>query len=119
MIVEMCRAKIHRATVTGSELDYEGSLAIDGALMDAVGILQYEKVLVSNLSNGNRFETYAIRSEDKNNAIVLNGATAHLGKVGDLVVIFAFAMMDIEEARKFKPRMIVLGEKNRIVRTLP
>jgi aspartate 1-decarboxylase len=119
MIVEMCRAKIHRATVTGSELDYEGSLTIDGALMDAVGILPYEKILVSNLSNGHRFETYAIRSEDKDNAIVLNGATAHLGEVGDQIIIFSFATMDIEEARKFKPRIIVLGEGNRIIKKLP
>ena len=89
MIVQMCRSKILRATVTGSELDYEGSLTIDGALMDEVGILEYEKILVGNLTNGNRFETYAIRSE-KNNTIILNGATAHLGEVGDKIVIFAF-----------------------------
>jgi len=118
MIVEMCRAKIHRATVTGSELEYEGSLTIDGSLMDEVGILEYEKILVSNLSNGNRFETYAMKSEDNNNAVVLNGATAHLGKVGDQIIIFAFAKMDIEKARGFHPKIIVLGAKNKIVKKL-
>jgi len=117
--VTMCRAKIHRATVTGAELDYEGSLTIDGNLMDEVGILEFEKILVSNLTNGNRFETYAIKTREGSCDVILNGATAHLGKTGDQIIIFAFAEMDHREAKRFKPTVIVLDKNNRIVRKLP
>ncbi|MFQ6102710.1 MAG: aspartate 1-decarboxylase [Candidatus Glassbacteria bacterium] len=115
MLVSVCRAKIHNAMVTGVELEYEGSLTIDGALMDEAGILEYEKVLVSNLANGNRFETYVIRASKNSGAVVLNGATAHLGKVGDRIIVFAFASMEPEKARNFHPSIIVLGEGNKIV----
>jgi aspartate 1-decarboxylase len=118
MLVNMCRAKIHRATVTGAELDYEGSLTIDSALMDEVGILPYEKILVSNLTNGQRFETYAIEAEKDSKEVVLNGATAHLGKAGDQIIVFAFSLMEIEEARKFHPSIIVLGKNNEIIKKL-
>ena len=119
MQVEMLRTKIHRGAVTGAELDYEGSLTIDGELMDEVGILHHEKVLVANLDNGNRFETYAIRGKDGDKGIILNGATAHLGKVGDRIIIFTFTRMELEEAKRFQPTVIVLDEKNNIVNKLP
>jgi aspartate 1-decarboxylase len=119
MLVEMCRAKIHRATVTGVELDYEGSLTVDGALLDSVGILDYEKILVGNLRNGSRFETYAIRGKEGSGTVVLNGATAHHGKVGDKIIVFAFALMEHAEAKKFRPSIIVLGERNKVLKKLP
>jgi aspartate 1-decarboxylase len=119
MLVEMCRAKLHRATVTGVEPDYEGSLTVDGDLLDAVGILDYEKILVGNLRNGSRFETYAIRGKKGSGDIVLNGATAHHGKVGDRIIVFAFAHMDLAEAKKFRPSIIVLGEGNQVTKKLP
>ncbi len=115
----MCRAKIHRAAVTGSELDYEGSLTIDGALMDEVGILDYEKILVGNLENGSRLETYAIRGRENSREFILNGATAHHGKTGDRIIIFAFAQMELEEAKTFQPRIIVLDEKNAVISRKP
>jgi len=119
MLIEICRAKIHRATVTDVKLDYEGSLTIDGELMDACGIHEYEKILVGNLTNGSRFETYAMRGRDGSGEVVLNGATAHMGKVGDRIIIFAFALVEEAEVRGFKPRILVLGEGNRIERGLP
>lgn len=119
MFVEMCRAKIHRAAVTGVELDYEGSLTIDGSLMDEVGILDYEKILVGNLANGARLETYAIRGRENSGDIILNGATAHHGQVGDRIIIFAFARMELEEAKAFQPRIIILDEKNAIISRKP
>ena len=111
----MLKSKLHGARVTGSNLDYEGSLTIDRDLMDYVKILPYEKILVSNLENGSRFETYAIAGERGCGEICLNGATAHLGKVGDRVTIFTFGLFPTEQAIQNRPRVVRLDEKNRIV----
>ncbi len=115
MQIHILKSKIHRATVTGASLNYEGSLTIDIALMEKVGFLAYEKVLCSNLAQGQRFETYLIAGERGSGAIVLNGATAHLGKVGDLLTIMSFTEVDEHEAQNWEPRVIVLGAKNAII----
>ena len=115
MQVCLLKSKIHRAEVTGANLNYEGSLTIDSALMEKVGLVIHEKILASNLSNGERFETYAIPGEPGTGKIVLNGATAHLGKTGDRLTIMSFANLDEREAAKWHPRIIVLGEKNAVI----
>jgi len=115
MQIHILKSKIHRATVTGASLNYEGSLTIDLDLMEKVGFLAYEKVLCSNLANGARFETYLIAGERGSDDIVLNGATAHLGKVGDLLTIMSFTMLEEAAAKNWQPRVIVLGAKNSII----
>jgi aspartate 1-decarboxylase len=114
MLVHLLKSKIHRAQVTGANLDYEGSLTIDRDLMDKIGLWPYEKILCSNLANAARFETYAIPGERGSGAIVLNGAAAHLGKTGDRLTIMSFTEVDLVEAKFWKPRVIVLGKKNAI-----
>lgn len=113
MTVEVLRTKLLRAEVTAARLDYEGSLAVDSELMDLVGMLPYERILVGNLANGNRFETYAIPAPAGTREICLNGATAHLGKPGDLLVVMTFARMGREEAVGWKPSTATLGNRNR------
>ena len=114
MQIHLLKSKIHRAQVTASSLDYEGSLTIATDLMEKVGLVPYERVLCSNLANGERFETYAIPGERGSGAIILNGATAHLGKVGDRLTIMSYTEVDEALAKKWTPRVIVLGEKNAI-----
>ncbi len=109
----LLKAKIHHARVTQAELDYDGSLTIDTDLMDLVRIVPFEKVLVANLENGNRFETYAIAGERGSGTICLNGATARLGKVGDRIIIFTFAQLSDEEIAGHKPRIVRLDAHNR------
>jgi aspartate 1-decarboxylase len=115
MQIHILKSKIHRAAITGASLNYEGSLTVDIALMEKVGFLSYEKVLCSNLANGNRFETYLIAGERGSGDIVLNGATAHLGKAGDLLTIMSFTLVDEKEAPSWEPRVIVLGAGNAII----
>lgn len=115
MLVHLLKSKIHRAQVTAGNLEYEGSLTIDRDLMDKVGLLPYERILCSNMANAARFETYAISGERGSGAIILNGAAAHLGKPGDRLTIMSFTEVDASEAKFWKPRVIVLGEKNAIV----
>jgi aspartate 1-decarboxylase len=115
MQIELLKSKIHRATVTSSSLHYEGSMTIASDLMQKVGMVPFERILCSNMSNGERFETYVIAGEADSGAIVLNGATARLGTEGDLLTIMSFTTIDDEEARGWQPRVIVLGENNRIV----
>ena len=115
MLVQILKSKIHRAVVTGADLDYEGSLTIDRDLMDRVGLLPYERILCSNMANGERFETYAIPGERGAGQILLNGATAHLGKAGDRVTIMSFTSVETAEAKFWKPHVIVLGPENAIV----
>lgn len=112
MQIHLLKSKIHRAAVTASSLHYEGSLTIALDLMDKVGFHAFERVLCSNLANGERFETYVIPGERGSGAIVLNGATAHLGEVGDRLTIMSYTMVDEALAKKWQPRVIVLGEKN-------
>jgi len=117
MLIQLLKSKIHRAAVTDSSLNYEGSMTIDGELMERVGLRPYEKILVGNTANGARFETYAIPGPTGSKAIVLNGATAHLGKPGDRVTIMNFAQFTPEEADKHHPKVIVLNERNQIINT--
>jgi aspartate 1-decarboxylase len=116
MQLTLLKSKIHRATVTGASLHYEGSLTISSDLAKLVGLLPYEKILVGNLNNGERFETYVIYGELGKGTIELNGATAHLGKIGDRVTIMNFARFMPEEAEQHQPRIVVLNEKNEVVR---
>lgn len=115
MQIHILKSKIHRASVTGASLNYEGSLTIDLDLMDKVGFVPYERVLCSNMANGNRFETYLIPGERGSKDIVLNGATAHLGKIGDLLTIMSFTIVDETQSKSWEPRVIVLGAKNEII----
>ena len=115
MLLSICKSKIHRATVTESNLDYEGSLTIDYDLMKAAGILPFEKVHVVNITNGNRLETYAIKGEPGSGIICLNGAAAHKGKVGDLIIIICYALIDDKEAETFKPRIVKVDQNNHII----
>ena len=110
----MLSGKIHTATITLWEIDYEGSLAIDPELLEEAGILPYEKILVSNRNNGSRLETYAIPGVKGSRDFCLNGPAARLGKVGDVVTIMAFSLCSEEEARNMNPTVIVLDEKNEI-----
>lgn len=115
MQITLLKSKLLRAEVTDSALHYEGSLAIDSALMDAVGLKPYEKILVANIANGERFETYAIKAPKGSHLISLNGAAAHKGKVGDLLVIMSFAQCSEAEAEKWKPKVLVLTDQNQKV----
>jgi aspartate 1-decarboxylase len=112
----LLKSKIHRAAVTGASVDYEGSLTISSDLAELVGLIEYEKILVGNLTNGERFETYAIYGARQRGIIELNGATAHLGKIGDRITIMSFARYTPEEAAVHQPRIAVLNDKNEVVR---
>jgi aspartate 1-decarboxylase len=112
----LLKSKVHRATVTGASLHYEGSLTISSDLAELVGLLPFEKILVGNMGNGERFETYVIYGEAGTGQIQLNGATAHLGKIGDRLTIMNFASFTPEEAVAHRPRVLVLDEKNLKVR---
>ena len=118
MQISLLKSKIHRAQVTGASLDYEGSLTIASDLMAQVGLQPYERVLCSNLANGQRFETYVIVGPAGSGAIVLNGATAHRGKVGDRLTIMSFALVEASAAGTWQPRIIVLGDRNQVRLTL-
>ena len=114
MQLTMMRAKLHRATVTQADLDYEGSISIDSDLLDASGILPNEQVDVLNISNGARFTTYAIAAPRGGKTIGVNGAAARLVQKGDKVIIIAYGQMPAEEARNFAPAVVLLGENNEI-----
>lgn len=117
MQLTVLKAKLHRARVTHAELDYEGSCAIDAELLEASGILPYEQIHLYNVTNGERFTTYAIRAEAGSGVISVNGAAAHRAKPGDVVIICAYAQMNAAEALHHKPRLVYLDEHNHIVRT--
>lgn len=113
----MLKAKLHRACVTHSELDYEGSCAIDSQLLDAAGIREYEQIQIYNLANGERFTTYAIRAEAGSRIISVNGAAAHKASVGHRVIICAYGSYNDAELLNHKPKLVYLDEANRILRT--
>ena len=115
MLVHLLKSKIHRAQVTAGDLNYEGSLGIARDLMEKVGLLPYERILCGNMANGERFETYAIAAEPGSGQIILNGATARLGRPGDRLTIMSFTEVDPAKAKSWKPQVIVLGERNAIV----
>ena len=116
MNLTFLKCKLHKAWVTHSELEYEGSCAIDGQLLDAAGIHEYEQIQIYNIANGERFTTYAIRAEEGSGIISVNGAAAHKANPGDRVIICSYAQLDAEEAKSFKPTLVYLDSENKITR---
>ena len=114
----MLKSKIHRATVTDGNIDYEGSITIDKKLMEEADILPYEQVQVLNINNGARFSTYAIEGEEGSGDICLNGAAARLAVKGDLVIILTYTEMSDEEARNHQPKIVQVNENNAVVKKL-
>ncbi len=110
----MLRSKIHRATVTDANLEYEGSLTVDPLLLEAAGILPYEQVSVSNLNNGERFETYVIPGKRGAGEMVLNGPTARKGVKGDTVIVFCYEYFNEDELKTFKPKIVLVDDNNRV-----
>ena len=113
----MLQAKLHRAHVTHSELEYEGSCAIDGNLLDTAGIREYQQIEIYNITNGERFTTYAIRAQDDSGIISINGAAAHKADPGDVIIIAAYVQLDQRELAAFKPTLVYLDESNKISHT--
>jgi len=114
----MCTSKIHRLTVTEANLDYEGSITIDTDLMNASGMIPYEKVQVVNITNGSRFETYAIPGESGSGVVCLNGGAARKGTVNDLLIVIAYSMVDETSLVSFKPKIVLVDGSNRIKKIL-
>ncbi len=114
MQCSMLKCKLHRVTVTHSELDYEGSCAIDIDLMAAAGILEYEQIEIYNISNGERFSTYAIQAEAGSKVISINGAAAHKAEPGDLVIIAAYASLNELELKAYQPTLVYVDAENTI-----
>ena len=114
MLREMCKAKIHAATVTETNLNYNGSITIDKALLDAVDILHYEL----NINNGTRVETYVIEGERDSGVICLNGAAARWAQPGDKVIIISYCLVEDKEARSWKPKIILVDGNNKLTKTL-
>lgn len=110
----MCKSKIHRATVTDADLNYEGSITVDPELLEAADILPYEHVHVVNVNNGARFETYAIEGQRGAGEIVVNGAAARLVQPGDKVIILSYGVYEAEELEAFEPKLVFVDEQNRI-----
>lgn len=117
MHTTMLKAKLHRARVTHSELEYEGSCAIDGILLDSAGILEYEQIHIYNVNTGSRFVTYAIRAQDGSGIISVNGAAARLALPGDILIICAYATLSQGELTGYQPTLIYVDGQNRVVRT--
>jgi aspartate 1-decarboxylase len=116
MLLTLLKAKLHQARVTHAELEYEGSCAIDAALLDAAQIQEYEQIQIYNLANGERFITYAIRAEGGSGIISVNGAAAHRARPGQRIIICAYAQLDAQEARGFRPTLVYVDAANRITR---
>jgi aspartate 1-decarboxylase len=114
VLLTMMKAKLHRATVTGADMDYEGSISIDRDLLDASGILPHEQVDVLNINTGGRFTTYAIEAARGSHDVAVNGAAARLVQTGDRVIVVAYCQIPAEEARNYHPTVVVLGEGNQI-----
>lgn len=117
MQLNMLKAKIHRATVTLAELHYEGSCAIDGDLLDASGIIEYEQIHIYNVNNGQRFSTYAIRADEGSGIISINGAAAHRAQPGDVIIICAYASYAEAEAAAYKPKLVYVDRHNKVTHT--
>lgn len=116
MKLTMLKGKIHRATVRQAELDYVGSITVDPELLDAAGILEYEKVAIVDIDNGSRFETYTIAGEPGSGMICLNGAAARCVSQGDKIIIMCYADMTPEEAKEHKPKVVFVDDNNKITR---
>ncbi len=117
MLRSMLKSKIHRATVTGADLHYEGSLTLDRGLMALADVLPFEQVRVYNISTGQRFETYVIPGEEGSGTVCLNGAAARKGSVGDLIIVATYVLVTPDELESGRSRIILLGEGNRVMET--
>ncbi len=115
MQIEIMKSKIHRAVITQADLNYIGSISIDEDLMDAANLIEFEKVQVVDINNGERLETYVIKGERGSGKISLNGAAARKVQVGDLIIIISYASMDFEEAKKFQPSVVFPDQNNKAV----
>ena len=113
MFVTLMKSKIHRARVTEANLNYQGSITIDEALMKKAGIIEHEQVHIVDINNGSRFVTYVISGEANSGVICLNGAAARLVSVGDIIIIISYAMMDQYEAEVFKPALVFVDDRNK------
>jgi len=118
MLIKVLRTKIHRATVTSADLDYVGSISVDQDLMEAAGLVEGEFVLVADLANGTRHETYVIPGRRGSGEVCVNGAAARLVHAGDRIIIMSHAYVTVEQAGQFKPRVVLVDDKNRPVRGL-
>ena len=118
MIREMFKSKIHRATVTMAELYYEGSITVDSELLRTADILPFEKVQVVNVNNGSRLETYALEGPANSGMVCLNGPAARLGSVGDEVIIITYTQLNDDEAKKHKPRIILVDKNNKVSKVI-
>ncbi|SEA26192.1 aspartate 1-decarboxylase [Pedobacter hartonius] len=116
MIIEILKSKIHRVRVTQAELNYVGSITIDEDLMDAAQIIANEKVQIVNNNNGARFETYVIKGERGTGTVCLNGATARLVQVGDILIIMSYGSLPVEEAKKYHPVLVFPDDNNRLLK---
>jgi len=116
MLISVCRAKIHRARVTAADLHYQGSITIDSELLSAAGIGRWDEVQIVNLNSGARFTTYVIPGKPKSGTVCLNGPAARLGEVGDIIIVIAYGLIDEKESRSFHPKIVFVGEKNKITR---
>ena len=114
MLRKLLKSKIHRATVTDANLDYEGSIALDPVLMKEADLIEFEKVHVLDVTNGNRLETYVIKGKENSGEVCINGAAAHLININDLVIIASYCSLNEEELINFKPTIILVDEKNQI-----
>ncbi len=114
MLRKLLKSKIHRATVTDANLDYEGSIALDPVLMKEADLIEFEKVHVLDVTNGNRLETYVIKGKENSGEVCINGAAAHLVNINDLVIIASYCSLNEEELISFKPTIILVDEKNQI-----
>ena len=115
MNIEKLKSKIHRVSVTCADLNYVGSLSLDEDLMMAANLLEFEKIHILNITNGNRFITYVIKTEGGSGEVCVNGAAAHLAKEGDLIIIVAYCSLSVEEEKKFFPTIVHVDEKNNII----
>jgi aspartate 1-decarboxylase len=116
MQIEILKSKIHRATVTQADINYVGSITIDEDLMKAANLIEFEKVHVLNINNGERIETYVIKGKKGSGIICLNGAAARKFVVGDITIIASYGMMDFEEAKKFRPMLVFPDKNNRLTK---
>lgn len=116
MIIEVLKSKLHRVKVTQAELNYVGSITIDEDLIEAANIIPNEKVQIVNNNNGARFETYVIKGERGTGTVCLNGATARLAQVGDIVIIMSYAYMEVDEARSYEPILIFPDSDNKLIK---
>ncbi len=114
MVIHILKAKLHNLKVTDSNLNYQGSIGLDGRWIKEVGIFPYEKVQVYNISNGERFETYMIEEEAGSKRVVMNGAAARKAQIGDKIIVACYAILDELEVAKFKPRILIFDSENEI-----